>query len=176
VSQEIEGMQTDGAGGQDPEQIGGFSRRSLLSIGWIASLVSIIGPGVANIRYLFPNVLYETPTAFKLDKPANYQPDSITFIEDRKLFIFRDRHGFRAMSAVCTHLRCTTGPFGAPSSKGKASTSRCPCHGSVFDQSGNVLSGPAPRPLSFFRIGLSPDGWLQVDTQDFVASDNYFKV
>ncbi len=176
MSQEIEGMQAGGAGGEASDQVGGFSRRSLLSIGWIASLVSILGPGLANIRYLFPNVLYETPTAFKLEKPADYQANSITFIENRKLFIFRDRHGFRAMSAVCTHLRCTTGPFGPPSGKGKTSTSRCPCHGSVFDQSGNVLSGPAPRPLPFFRIVLSPDGWLQVDTQDVVGSDNYFKV
>ena len=150
----------------------GVSRRSLLSIGWIASLVSLIGPGLANIRYLFPNVLYETPTAFKLRRPAEYPPNSISFEEDRRLFVFNDRHGFRAMSAVCTHLRCTVGPFGP----GKDATSRCPCHGSLFDKQGRVLSGPAPRSLDFFRLTESPDGRLQVDTQDIVSSDMYFKV
>ncbi len=176
MSQEIEGSQPEEMGEGAQAGVWGLSRRSLLSIGWIASLVSIVGPGLANIRYLFPNVLYETPTAFKLENPSEYQPNSITFVEDRKLFIFRDRHGFRAMSAVCTHLRCTVSPFSPPTGKGKVSTSRCPCHGSLFDQSGHVISGPAPQSLPFFRVGLSPDGRIQVDTQDFVGPDIYFKV
>lgn len=158
-------------GGENAVEKEGVSRRSLLSIGWLASLVSLIGPGLANIRFLFPNVLYETPTAFKLKKPADYPPNSVTFEEDRRLFIFNERHGFRAMSAVCTHLRCTVGPFGP----GKDSTSRCPCHGSLFDKQGRVLSGPAPRPLEFFLVTMSPDDRLQVDTQNFVTADTYFK-
>ena len=42
---------------------------------------------------------------------------------------------------MCTHLGCgyhwdaTSGQF------------KCPCHGSVFDVSGRVVAGPAPRPL-----------------------------
>ena len=56
-----------------------FSRRTLLSIGWIASLASMVGPAFANIRYLFPNVLYETPTAFKLREAGEYVPDTIAF-------------------------------------------------------------------------------------------------
>jgi ubiquinol-cytochrome c reductase iron-sulfur subunit len=39
----------------------------------------------------------------------------------------------------CTHLGCV------PISNGKGW--RCPCHGSVFDLSGRILSGPAPRNL-----------------------------
>ena len=176
MSQDFGDYQISETGEAVREESQGVSRRSLLSIGWIASLLSLIGPGLANIRYLFPNVLYETPTTFKLKKPAEYAQNSTTFEEERRLFIFNDRHGFRAMSAVCPHLRCTIGPFGPPSGKGKVSTSRCPCHGSLFDKSGNVLDGPAPQPLSFFRVSLSPDGRLRVDTQDFVSPDTYFKV
>lgn len=172
MSEDFESGQVSGSGAASLEPIEAVSRRTLLSIGWIASIVSIFGPGLANIRYLFPNVLYETPTAYKLKKPADYLPGTITFNEERKLFIFHDRHGYRAMSAVCTHLRCTVGPFGP----GKNSTSLCPCHGSVFDRNGNVLSGPAPRPLPFFRLAMSPDERLQVDTQDVVGADIYFKV
>lgn len=40
---------------------------------------------------------------------------------------------------VCTHLGCV------PTRKKNGWS--CPCHGSVFDNSGRVLSGPAPRNL-----------------------------
>jgi len=153
----------------------GVSRRSLLSVGWLASLGAVVGPVFANVRYLFPNVLYETPTAFKLRKPAEYPPNTVIFEPERRLFIFNDRHGFRAMSAVCTHLRCTVSRFEAPAGDVKVTHSRCPCHGSVFDTNGNVLSGPAPRPLSFFRLTLSPDERLLVDTREVVSPDTYFK-
>ena len=51
---------------------------------------------------------------------------------------------FTALSATCTHQGCTiTGHNG--------STYVCPCHGSQFDISGRVLSGPAPRSLQQFN-------------------------
>ena len=46
-----------------------------------------------------------------------------------------------AFSPMCTHLGCGyTWDTGEKKFK-------CPCHGSVFDVSGHVLGGPAPRPL-----------------------------
>lgn len=48
---------------------------------------------------------------------------------------------FNAMSAVCTHQTCTITGY----SSGRFI---CPCHGSTFDTSGHVLSGPAPRSLA----------------------------
>lgn len=162
------------AGSPEPGEEG-VSRRMLLSVGWLTSLFSLAGPALANIRYLFPNVLYETPTVFKLKPPAEYALDSIVFDEANRLFVFHDRHGFRAMSAVCTHLRCIIGDFGPPAGPGQKRTSRCPCHGSVFDTEGRVISGPAPQPLSFFRLSTSPDGRLQVDTREAVGPDTYLK-
>ena len=46
-----------------------------------------------------------------------------------------------ALSAICTHLRCVLQWNEA------SGTIRCPCHAGSFDRSGNVLSGPPPRPL-----------------------------
>jgi len=46
-----------------------------------------------------------------------------------------------AFSPMCTHLGC--GYAWDPGEK----HFKCPCHGSVFDVSGHVLGGPAPRPL-----------------------------
>ena len=44
-------------------------------------------------------------------------------------------------SPMCTHLGC-----GYHWDAG-AQQFKCPCHGSVYDVSGRVLAGPAPRPL-----------------------------
>jgi len=44
-----------------------------------------------------------------------------------------------AMTAVCTHQQCTVAPDG--------DELKCPCHGSVYDLSGENVSGPAPSPL-----------------------------
>jgi cytochrome b6-f complex iron-sulfur subunit len=47
---------------------------------------------------------------------------------------------FSALTATCTHRSCTINGF----SDGRFI---CPCHGSNFDTSGQVLNGPASRPL-----------------------------
>ena len=44
-------------------------------------------------------------------------------------------------SPICTHLGC------GYHWDSTAQQFKCPCHGSVFDISGRVVAGPAPRPL-----------------------------
>lgn len=53
-----------------------------------------------------------------------------------------------ALSAVCTHVRCILDYD--RSRKGLV----CPCHEGRFDLSGNVLSGPPPRPLQRYEVSL----------------------
>jgi Rieske Fe-S protein len=49
------------------------------------------------------------------------------------------------VSRVCTHQSCTVALPGAP-----GGTLDCPCHGSRFRTSGQVVNGPATRALSQF--------------------------
>lgn len=41
----------------------------------------------------------------------------------------------------CTHLQCPIQWYSS------IKEFLCPCHGSIYDENGNVLHGPAPRPL-----------------------------
>ena len=116
----------------------------------------------AAARAFVPNVLYEPLRRFKLRKPKDYPP-GVTFNADRRLFVVRDGDDFHVISSVCTHLGCTV--------QWRLDERRfdCPCHGSRFREDGTVISGPAPRPLEWYAVALSPDGYLEVDTDEQVA-------
>jgi cytochrome b6-f complex iron-sulfur subunit len=51
---------------------------------------------------------------------------------------------FVALTATCTHQGCTITNY-------QGSSFVCPCHGSTFDTSGRVLSGPASRSLQQYN-------------------------
>jgi Rieske Fe-S protein len=60
----------------------------------------------------------------------------------RKVAAYRDPEGrVHAVSAKCTHLRCDVEWNAAERSWD------CPCHGSRFGTGGEVLNGPATKPL-----------------------------
>ena len=65
-----------------------------------------------------------------------------------------------AYSPMCPHLGC-----GYAWDRGEKHF-KCPCHGSVFDASGQVLGGPAPRPLDRLPSKVE-NGRLFVIYKDF---------
>ncbi|HEY5626381.1 MAG TPA: ubiquinol-cytochrome c reductase iron-sulfur subunit [Nitrospira sp.] len=65
---------------------------------------------------------------------------------------------------MCTHLGC--GYRWAVEGKRFA----CPCHGSLFDIDGQVLAGPAPRPLDRLPSKIE-NGRLLVVFKDFKAGE-----
>jgi len=60
-----------------------------------------------------------------------------------------------AHSNVCTHLSCLV--HWEP----EAQRFFSPCHGGVFDRTGNVVSGPPPRPLDRYEVKVE-DGLVWV--------------
>jgi Rieske Fe-S protein len=71
------------------------------------------------------------------------------------LYVFAQGGGaFAVVSPICTHLQCVVNIEGAQL--------LCPCHGSVFDRAGNVLRGPAERPLRRYPARVTEDGNLVI--------------
>lgn len=151
----------------------GSDRREFLKrLGIGAGLAAVAGQAVASLRSLVPNVSYDAPTTVKLGPPAEF-PDGMKFLPEQRLFVFRDKNTFHAISAVCTHLGCTVRAEAMSRVEvrkvGGAEfklTHRflCPCHGSRYEGDGVNVAGPAPRPLAWYELSLAADdGQLVVD-------------
>jgi nitrite reductase/ring-hydroxylating ferredoxin subunit len=86
-----------------------------------------------------------------------FVPGTVTAIPGGQFYLACLTDGsFLALSRVCTHLGCSVlwaeekGQF------------LCPCHGSSFSLTGEVLTAPAPRPMDIFPIRIE-NGILKVD-------------
>ena len=92
---------------------------------------------------------------------------------EKRVFAVNEKDGIpglRIVSAICTYMGCT------PKWVEANNRWECPCHGSVFDIRGNVIAGPAPKPLPWYKVTIGSDGRLFVDTNDVVKYDYSLKV
>ena len=156
-------------------------RRTFL--GRLTGVIVAIGGVVASwplLRSLSPNVLYESPKKFKVGTPDEFQ-QGVTFIDEHRIYLFREGANFHVVSAVCSHLGCTVkfAPFKQKQEMTVRKYSfeafgefRCPCHGSKFHGEGTNYAGPAPRPLKAHPVQLSSaNGQLVVDLGQEVDRD-----
>lgn len=149
----------------------GTSRRRFLEwLGKFSFMAGFAGIFASTMRFMLPNVLYEPPTTFLVGKTKDFPPDSVTFLENNRLFIFRRPEGMFAISSVCSHLGCNV------RWESEGGGFDCPCHGSRFDTDGRNIEGPAPRPLKWYELSLLSDNKLQINTRHVVDKDYRLKV
>lgn len=99
-----------------------LSRREFLSLAaWAGVLVSGLAALGKGLRFLQPAVTYGPATVYSVGSPADFPPGSRRLLQRERVLIARDERGFRALSAVCTHLGCTVTLMEWGFS--------CPCHG-----------------------------------------------
>jgi cytochrome b6-f complex iron-sulfur subunit len=135
----------------------GVSRRDFLGLAAMGTaILGSLGALAGSFRFVKANVYAEESKKFKIGKTDNFPIGTTRKIDDKNVFIFSDDNGLFAISAICTHLGCivSEAEFGF----------QCPCHGSQYNADGNVIGGPAPRPLEWFEIQQEVDGTLFVDT------------
>lgn len=131
------------------------SRRRLLDI-----ILSTLG-AISAVALLFPAVSYMLPvrkrggtdervSAGKQEGWAVWEGRKVS-VQGKPAAVIRTDSGFKAFSAVCTHLGCIVH---------WNSTKRefeCPCHAAVFDAEGKVVSGPPPRGLPIYGVSVVQD-------------------
>jgi ubiquinol-cytochrome c reductase iron-sulfur subunit len=66
------------------------------------------------------------------------------------------------VSGVCTHLGCTPAVSTAAAPEGRHGGWLCHCHGSDYDTSGRIRSGPAPQNLAVPVYSFMSDTRIQV--------------
>ncbi len=94
-------------------------------------------------------------------KPLQTVGSSITLkLKGKLVMLIRDgEESVKGFSPICTHKECTVEHTVG------AETIVCPCHGSSYDLEGQVLTGPAERPLRRFETSLA-DGRVVIDLGD----------
>jgi cytochrome b6-f complex iron-sulfur subunit len=143
--------------------LNGNSRRSFLTKLWVAlglvALAEFIAVAFAFLRPAKPPARRKNADAIVTAGEVNsFAPESVTAFVRGRFYLSRLADGgFLALSRKCTHLGCTV-PWVAKENKFV-----CPCHASVFDISGNVVSPPAPRALDMYAIIIENDV-VKVDT------------
>jgi cytochrome b6-f complex iron-sulfur subunit len=140
-----------------------ISRRGFFSwaaVAWVGFTAAIGGCMTAFGRFMYPNVLYEPPTSFKVGIPDDYPAGVVDerFKESNGVWVVNDEGRLYALIAICTHLGCP------PAWLETQNKFKCPCHGSGYYKSGINFEGPTPRPLERARIFIDPsDGQIVVD-------------
>lgn len=146
---------------------GSPTRRGFLSwfaAGWVV-LGAVSFQWVLNLaRFMFPNVIVEPPSQFKIGSPSDYPLGTVStkWTAARGIWVvhtdqYKGKSLIYALASVCTHLGCT------PSWLEGEQKFKCPCHGSGFYMTGINFEGPAPRPLERVGLSVAPDGMLEVD-------------
>jgi cytochrome b6-f complex iron-sulfur subunit len=123
--------------------------------------------GVAFLQFIRPRV---DSNAFggkiNAGRVAEFRAGSVNHILAGRFYISHTDDGLIAMWQSCTHLGCTV-PW--VEAEGQF---HCPCHGSIYNKKGEVIGGPAPRPLDLFSITLD-NKEVVVDTSAPIQRSHY---
>jgi Rieske Fe-S protein len=95
---------------------------------------------------------------FFLDRiPELATTPSMFVAETISILVIRAPDGYNALTSVCTHEGCTVTGF-------SSDHLTCPCHGSQYTLTGQVIQGPAPASLTRYTTTLNTDNTLTVQT------------
>jgi Rieske Fe-S protein len=142
--------------------------------------VSKIKTEDVGVQFIFKKSFKDSVLQREEDKNSwviKASPETLNKIYRGKDMVFTDQNGavvwvnkatvpYVAFSGKCPHLGCG---YKWRSHKTRGQVFLCPCHLSLYDASGAVLDGPAPRPLDVVPIRVSPTGDIEVIDVEYKA-------
>lgn len=134
------------------------TRRQFLGVAWTGSLALVFAQvALALVKYIQPVAKGGFGGEVFAGKVEEFAIGSVNRILAGRFFISRTSDGLLAIWQKCTHLGCAV-PWVEEEQQ-----FHCPCHGSLFNEVGEVIGGPAPRPLDLFPVEVR-SGEVWVDT------------
>ncbi|MEZ4862509.1 MAG: Rieske 2Fe-2S domain-containing protein [Caldilineaceae bacterium] len=130
-----------------------LTRRSFFGLTWLVALLAAAGQLLVGLKAFFTPVLAVGAfgTEVKVGRVHEFEVGSISYFRKSRFYLVRLPEGFLAMYRKCPHLGCVV-PWDEA-----AGNFNCPCHSSLFTTQGEVISGPAPRPLDLFPVVIRGD-------------------
>jgi cytochrome b6-f complex iron-sulfur subunit len=114
----------------------------------ICSAITAAAVTIPGLMYLWPAAKGGAGGEVEVKGAKNLAKgeSEILQVKGKAVLVVRTSSGFDAYSAICPHLGCLV------KWEGVRKEFLCPCHAAVFDSKGRVVSGPAPGPLSPYKV------------------------
>jgi len=146
------------------------TRRNLLRTAMWGSLGLFAAEGAAaTLRVLWPNKVVGFGGKVTAGDAQGFEVNSVTKVPEGRFYLVRLKHSFVAVYWKCPHLGCTV-PWSPPEDPGRF---HCPCHGSIFEMTGQKIAGPAPRSMDVMPVEITPEGKVVVDTGKIIQRINH---
>ncbi|MCJ7700510.1 MAG: Rieske 2Fe-2S domain-containing protein [Anaerolineales bacterium] len=135
-----------------------LSRGQFLGLAWTGSLGLVFAQvALALAKFIQPVAKAGFGGEVFAGRVEEFAIGSVNRVLAGRFFIARNGEGMLALWQKCTHLGCAV-PWVEEEKQ-----FHCPCHGSLFNEVGEVTGGPAPRPLDIFPVDIR-SGEVWVDT------------
>jgi len=162
--------------GLEEEQQTRVRRRMMFRwMGWGAVLVLLGQWSIGFVSFFTPRRLGAFGGTVTAGMVTDFKLGDVKVVREGKFYVTRVPEGFFALYWKCPHLGCTV-PWapqdpampGPPDGGDQAFTDKgrfkCPCHGSIYNRYGQIIQGPAPRPMDRFPIKIDASGRITVET------------
>jgi Rieske Fe-S protein len=145
-----------------------ISRRRLIAYAWIGAAAIVMGELIGGtFAFLWPRRKGpKAETVFIAGKVTDFKVGEVIPFRKERTFIVRTEEGFLAISSVCPHLHCVV------NWNAVIKEFECPCHGAKFNQFGEVVAGPPPRPLDLYKLQIVA-GNVVIDTVSAIERSKF---